>query len=86
VGATAVVSEKGQVTLPKALRDRLGIVPGTRIAFDLDAEGTLRVRVMRTGAASLAGLLARPGEPARSLREMDDAIGAVVRERSGHAR
>jgi AbrB family looped-hinge helix DNA binding protein len=29
----AVVSEKGQVTIPKALRRRLGIVPGTVIEF-----------------------------------------------------
>jgi AbrB family looped-hinge helix DNA binding protein len=28
-----VVSEKGQVTIPKALRRRLGIVPGTVIEF-----------------------------------------------------
>jgi antitoxin PrlF len=30
----AVVSEKGQVTIPKAARDRLGIAPGTVIEFE----------------------------------------------------
>jgi AbrB family looped-hinge helix DNA binding protein len=30
---TTVVSEKGQVTLPKPLRDRLGLRPGTVIQF-----------------------------------------------------
>ena len=29
----AVVSEKGQVTIPKRLRDRLGIVPGAVLEF-----------------------------------------------------
>lgn len=30
----AVVSEKGQVTVPKACRDRLGLAPGTVIDFE----------------------------------------------------
>jgi len=30
---SAVVAERGQVTIPKALRDRLGIVPGTVLDF-----------------------------------------------------
>jgi AbrB family looped-hinge helix DNA binding protein len=31
----AVVSSKGQVTLPAAMRAKLGIVPGSRIQFEL---------------------------------------------------
>lgn len=27
------ISEKGQITIPKALRDRLGLVPGSEIDF-----------------------------------------------------
>jgi AbrB family looped-hinge helix DNA binding protein len=30
----AIVSEKGQVTIPKALRDRLGIRPGQVLDFE----------------------------------------------------
>jgi AbrB family looped-hinge helix DNA binding protein len=33
----SLVSEKGQVTIPKILRDRLGLRPGT--ALDFQAEG-----------------------------------------------
>jgi AbrB family looped-hinge helix DNA binding protein len=29
----AVVAERGQVTIPKSLRDRLGIVSGTQLDF-----------------------------------------------------
>ena len=35
----ATVSSKGQVTLPKALRDHLGIQTGSRIRFSLAAKG-----------------------------------------------
>jgi AbrB family looped-hinge helix DNA binding protein len=30
----STVSEKGQVTIPKALRDKLGLRPGTVLEFD----------------------------------------------------
>jgi AbrB family looped-hinge helix DNA binding protein len=35
----ATVSSKGQVTLPKALRDLLGIHTGSRIRFHLSPQG-----------------------------------------------
>jgi AbrB family looped-hinge helix DNA binding protein len=35
----ATVSSKGQVTLPKALRDHLGIQTGSRIRFSLAPNG-----------------------------------------------
>jgi antitoxin PrlF len=35
----ATVTSKGQVTIPKPIRDRLGIKPGTKVAFSLDREG-----------------------------------------------
>jgi len=38
----ATVSSKGQVTLPKALRDHLGIHTGSRIRFSLAPDGGFR--------------------------------------------
>ena len=35
-----IVSEKGQITIPKAVRERLGLVPGTVLDIDT-AEGRL---------------------------------------------
>jgi antitoxin PrlF len=39
----AIVSEKGQVTIPKSLRDKLGIRPGTVLDFG-DEQGRLVAR------------------------------------------
>ncbi len=39
----ATVSEKGQVTIPKRLRDRLGLRPGQILDFE-EANGTLVAR------------------------------------------
>jgi antitoxin PrlF len=78
----SIVTDKGQVTLPKAIRDPLGIRPGTRIDFEVQPDGTLKVRVLTRGAAGLFGLIARPGEAARSLEEIDAGIATAVAERT----
>jgi antitoxin PrlF len=36
---SATVTSKGQVTIPKPIRDRLGIKAGAKVAFSLDKEG-----------------------------------------------
>lgn len=38
------VSSKGQVTIPKLIRDRLGIEPGDAVAFELVADGRVVLR------------------------------------------
>jgi len=81
-----MVSDKGQVTLPKALRDRLGIHPGSRLEFRIGADGTLSVQVLAKGSDTLFGLLAKSGEPVRSLDDMDAAITQAVRERARRVR
>jgi AbrB family looped-hinge helix DNA binding protein len=40
LGMKAIVSEKGQVTIPKVLRDKLGLRPGTVLDFNA-VEGKL---------------------------------------------
>jgi AbrB family looped-hinge helix DNA binding protein len=38
----ATVTSKGQITLPKSLRERMGLKRGSRIRFRLDAHGRLQ--------------------------------------------
>lgn len=58
----AVVSDKGQVTIPKQLRDRLGIEPGQELDFH-DEDGRLVARKVRDRSPvdAVYGILALPG-------------------------
>ena len=47
----AVVAERGQVTIPKPLRDKLGIRPGTALEFTAE-HGTLIARKAETDPVS----------------------------------
>ena len=54
----AVVSENGQVTIPKQLRDRLGIRPGEVLEFEEDAGRLVAVKQQRRAPLnSVYGLL-----------------------------
>jgi antitoxin PrlF len=55
------VTSKGQVTIPKAIRDAFGFLPGTEVEFVSDDEG-VRVRRSRAGRR-------RGEEVVRHLRE-----------------
>ena len=55
----AIVAERGQVTIPKALRDKLGIRPGTTLEFSA-REGSLLARKAETDpVSSVFGCLGR---------------------------
>jgi AbrB family looped-hinge helix DNA binding protein len=45
----SIVSSKGQITLPVEVRDRLGLVAGTAVRFELCAGGVV-IRKGRPGA------------------------------------
>lgn len=74
----ATVTDKGQVTVPKEIRDRLGIEPGVKLDFQVEPDGTLRVRPLKRGAAGLFGLLHDAQRAAASVAEMNEAIGRQV--------
>ena len=45
------ITSKGQLTLPKAIREQLGLVFGSKLDFQVEPDGSLRARPMRRGAA-----------------------------------
>ena len=67
---TATLTSTGQTTIPKQIRDQLGMKPGDRMAFTLMADGTMLVRVKRKSVAELAGRLHKKGRRAVAVEQM----------------
>lgn len=80
MGVLAKITAKGQVTLPKEVRDRYGLKAGDRIEF-VEENGRTWVRPRNVRAVDLAGILGPPPS-GRSLtiEEMDEAIMDAVAE------
>lgn len=55
---THKVGPKGQVVIPKAIRDRVGIGPGDHVFFD-EEQGGVRIRKAITDPAERRAILAR---------------------------
>ncbi len=76
--STLLVSSKGQIVLPAALRRRLGMVAGARLEVLEEADGlklrTVRSVAQQTDVAALAGMVKAParGVP-RRLQDFDPA-------------
>lgn len=71
---SATVTSKGQITLPKEVRARLGVRPGDRVAFRERADGTIVVEAETVDLMALKGRI-RPQTKGVTLA----AINAAVR-------
>lgn len=71
---TATVTSKGQVTIPRKVREALRLRPGDRVDFVLGEEGGVRLRAGEVDVSELRGLLRRPRRRPVSLEEMEAAI------------
>lgn len=81
---TTVISTKGQVILPKAIRDQLHWKPGTKLTVENTAHGVLLKESPILTPSTIEegyGFLRYDG-PAISLEEMDAAIVREARRRA----
>jgi AbrB family looped-hinge helix DNA binding protein len=69
----AVITGKGQVTIPKPVRDKLKLHAGDRLDFILEPDGTARLVPVTASIKELKGLLPKPKRKL-SLEDMDKAI------------
>jgi len=80
---TTKVSTKGQVILPKAIRERQQWEAGTRLIVEETAEGVLLKPasvVPRTRPEDVFGSLPYSGKP-KTIKEMNESVLAEARRR-----
>ena len=75
---SATLTSKGQLTLPKAIRERLRLGAGDRVDFIVADDGTVVLRPATIDVRELKGLLHRRGIKPLSVEEMN----AVIRRRA----
>ena len=68
IGAT--LTSKGQITIPKEIRNALRMKPGDRITFTLLADGTVIMRAKTRHVADLAGILYKRGRKPVTIDDM----------------
>ena len=63
----ATITSKGQITLPKVLRDKLHLEPGDRVEFVVEADGVVRMIPRKASVKQLKGMLPKPKRPIRRM-------------------
>jgi AbrB family looped-hinge helix DNA binding protein len=81
----SVITSKGQMTIPKTIRDELHLESGSRITFVKNKDGYYELRPKTIDVKSLKGYMTRfksVDKPA-TLEEMDEAIASGAIDGAG---
>ncbi|VAW88704.1 COGs COG2002 [hydrothermal vent metagenome] len=69
----ATITSKGQITIPKSVRERLGVSPGDRVEFVEMENGVFQLVAATREVHLLKGIVPKP-KKAVSINEMKDTI------------
>lgn len=79
---TATLTSKGQITIPKPIRDALGLQVGQTVSFELADRNAVVMQSLNTEVRRLAGMFHRPGRPVIT----EAAMRRAVAQRAGRNR
>ena len=78
--AIATLTSKGQVTIPKQVRESLCLHDGEKVQFLLNGAGEAILKPINRTVDDVFGRLQRPKDRAHSVSEMKAAIGKRLRK------
>jgi antitoxin PrlF len=82
----ARMTSKGQVTIPKSIRERLHLRKGAHLDFRVEEDGSVRLVALTRTVDEVYGILRRPDGEALSVEEMDAGVADRMRRRHGKNR
>jgi antitoxin PrlF len=82
----ATLTTKGQITLPKEIRDRLNLDAGAILDFQVQPDNTITARHVQPDARRIRGLLKSPHAVAPTVQEMDEAVSRTLRDKHAPTR
>jgi AbrB family looped-hinge helix DNA binding protein len=77
---TATVTSKGQITLPRQVREHLRLTEGDRVDFVIEPGGEVLLRPVGRSVLELFGILRRRDRPACTVDEMTENMAATIAE------
>ena len=80
------LTSKGQLTLPKEIRDRLSLVAGAILDFHVQADNTITARLVTPDARRIRGLLKSPHGAPLTVEQMDEAVSKHLRDKHASTR
>ena len=75
--STATLTSKGHTTIPKDIRDALGLKPSDELRFTLLADGTVIMRAKRRDIADMAGAWQLPTPVVPDIKDARRAANSV---------
>ena len=79
---TATVTSKGQITIPKAVRDSLHLHSGDRVEFVIHGDSEATLKPITRSVDEVFGRLHTPSQPRRTVEEMHEAVVSRMRNRN----
>jgi len=77
--ATATITSKGQITIPKEIRKNLNLHSGDRINFFMDKSGRVCILPATQDITALKGIITKPEKPVTV-----DEMRKTIRKRGGN--
>lgn len=74
----ATITTKGQITIPKDVRSRLGVKTGDRVEFVEIQEGIFQIVAATQDVRSLKGIVPKPKKPV-TIDDLNQAIAEMGR-------
>jgi len=79
---TATLTSKGQLTIPKVVRESLRLQAGDRVLFVVHGDAEALMQPLTKSVDEVFGRLHNPVQPRRSIDEMNAAVAKRMRSRA----